>query len=373
MIAASLAVGATVFIFIFNDVVFSGVINGFVRDLTDLRFGDVYITKEKGFVDKPDYQIVTIAKANPAVIGAAPRFLSRANVNYTSVNGTKELFEREVLGIDPLLEENTSGLGQRLLKGSLHITKKTVVLGKETANDLSVGEGDMVSIQLPNAAVRKYRVIGLIDSTGFIGLNRAVIMDIQEVRDALMVKNRQSTSIIVKVRDRVNEDDVKAYLQSRFPNLKVETAHEASKDFTQSIREGVAFINLVGYAGLAASGLGVTTILTMIVTSKTKDIGLLRGIGVQRSGVVLIFLTIAVIVGGVGAAVGAVLGVLVTLYFATNKLAVFGGLILEVSPTPDPQILAFPMFLGFVVSILSSLYPAWKASRYQPAEAMRYF
>ena len=83
-----------------------------------------------------------------------------------------------------------------------------------------------------------------------------------------------------------------------------------------------------------------------------------------------IFIIDGAIIGVLGSLLGGLISGLAGLYMSLNQVAFAGGLILEI--TFDANTLLSPLLIGFMLSILASIYPAWKASRYHPTEAMRY-
>ncbi|MFB3042718.1 MAG: FtsX-like permease family protein, partial [Nitrososphaerales archaeon] len=93
-------------------------------------------------------------------------------------------------------------------------------------------------------------------------------------------------------------------------------------------------------------------------------------LGMTGKDVLAIFIIDGAILGIVGAVLGAIGGTMISLYLAQNPVALFSGLVPNI--IFEPQALVFPMVFGFSLSVIASIYPAVRASRYQPEEAMRY-
>ncbi|MBM3897270.1 MAG: ABC transporter permease [Thaumarchaeota archaeon] len=372
---ASMGIAATIFIIMFNSIVFGGALNGVVKDLSDLRFGHIQITNDKGEITNPDYQIISTLAQNPMVLASAPRLTTVSDINFTSLSGVTSRYRVEVVGIDPPLERVASSVFETIIAGSTDVNQHGIILGQNVVEDLGVHIGDFVTIKVVNVfgkpVAKRLMVTGISEHEGFAGFDNSAIIHIREMRKIRSIETRPSTSIIVRLHDEAQAEQVKDWIQARFPKLTVRTIAESGEEVVEGFRQGVEFINLVGYAGTVATAFGIITVLTMMVAGKTRDIGVLRALGIQKRNILLIFILDGAIIGIIGATCGAVLGTATALYFQTTRVALFGGLALHVVFTPE--MLYFPVIAGFLIAVLASIYPAWKASTYEPAEAMRYF
>jgi lipoprotein-releasing system permease protein len=372
---ASGAVAATIFLNIFATTVFGGVGAGITGDIANLRFGDILVTYNRGVITTTDSQFILTLQSNPAIQGVTPRITATADVNSTTTAGVKSKYGVEFVGVDPTHELAASKLNGTLISGSLAaLYQDEVILGANVARDLAVGPGQLVTLKVASGGtfhVRHLLVVGISQHAGFAGFDDSVLVNIQTARAMTGVQNGHSSGFIVKLKDPNTADSVKAWIESRFPKLTVQTVEEAAASFEASINQIVVFINLIGYAGMIASAMGVITILTMMVTGKTRDVGVLRAIGVQQWEVLAIFVIDGGIIGGLGATAGGLAGTIATLYLQATNAPIFGGFPLVITFTP--LVLISPVAIGLAITLLASLYPAWRASRYKPAEAMRYF
>ena len=132
----------------------------------------------------------------------------------------------------------------------------------------------------------------------------------------------------------------------------------------------IALINLVGYFGMMSSAFAVVTIQMMQVTSKTREIGIMRAIGSRRKDILIIFIFQGMVIGAIGAGLGTVFGVAYTVYAKETHLTFQGSLALEV--TYNWLGILQTDILAFVLAIVASIYPAYKATKLQPVEAMRF-
>ena len=372
-----MAVAATIFLITFNGVVFGGVLEAINRDLGAFQYGHLEILNEKeGFIDKPYHQVIAVVSRHPLVEAAAPRLESLTEVSYTTARGVKTVYDVRTLGIDPLFEARASQVLRSVIAGEPEVLKNTALVGRDLAKDLGIGgPGVLIKVKVRNAlgleVSKQLRVAGIMESSAAGGLNNILVIHFDTLQEMLGLEGKYATSIIVKLREPEGAEEVEAWIEAQFPDYEAKTVEEAAKVLINAVREGVAFINLVGYAGMIASALAVITVLTMMVSGKTRDIGVLRALGISRKGIILLFIFDGALIGLIGAGLGGLISSLVVLYFEVYPVALFGGLVLEVKF--NPLELLVPMIVGFTISVLASIYPAWRASTYEPAEAMRYF
>jgi lipoprotein-releasing system permease protein len=187
-----------------------------------------------------------------------------------------------------------------------------------------------------------------------------------------MTGRQESSELIVRLFDEKDSNATAQMFSSRFAGdrFRVETIEEAGESILEGIRSGIAFINLVGYFGMLSSAFGIITIMMMIVTSKIREIGVMRAIGSNKLDVMIIFVIQGSLIGAMGAALGFLLGSAYALYAQNVGLSFGDSLALAVRY--DPVFVANTALTGFVMGVVASLYPAWRTTKLEPAEATRY-
>lgn len=377
MFTASAAVGATIFLIIFNSVVLGGVVNGVSRDLGDMTWGHISIYNEKGLLERPDDQIIGHVLRDPAVVGAAPRTFATIKANHTMGLDSYSLFGIRAMGVDPVRELSASRLRDSVQEGEFLRHTGSAVIDDEVAKGLNATVGSYIQLKLiSDEAPRSFRwlrVVGIFDVPGPTLLDETVIMHQADLREMLKIKKNYSHEIIVRLRNAEETESVKKWIENSYLNdngLNIETVDERGRVVITAYREGIQFVNILAYSGMMASSLGVITIMMMIVNSKVREIGILRSIGMTGGQVLIVFMIDGAILGVLGTVFGAIGGTLISLYLAQNPVALFSGLVPEIRFTVAA--LPIPMLVGFAMSVIASAYPAWRASRYQPEEAMRY-
>jgi lipoprotein-releasing system permease protein len=188
----------------------------------------------------------------------------------------------------------------------------------------------------------------------------------------MLLRDGETGEILVKLNDPKKADDVKNLFLSSFPNddFRAETIEESAEEALSGFRSGIAMINMIGYFGMMSSAFAVVTIQMMLVSSKTREVGIMRAIGAKRKDVLIIFIVQGMMIGAIGAGVGTAFGLTYTFYAKETKMSFQGSLPLEVSYN-WPNITQTAL-MAFALAVIASIYPAFKATKLQPVEAMRY-
>jgi putative ABC transport system permease protein len=133
---------------------------------------------------------------------------------------------------------------------------------------------------------------------------------------------------------------------------------------------------LVGIAAISllVAGIGIMNIMIVSLIERTREIGILKALGMKSRTVLSVFLCESVIIGLIGAVVGIVLGwVLANGVAAVLSTGIFGSSSsLSITPMLTPEVLLGALGFGIGVSIIFALYPAWRASKLKPVDALRY-
>jgi lipoprotein-releasing system permease protein len=376
MLTAGAAVAATIFLIIFNSIVVGGVVHGVERDLGEKQRGHVWISNNQGLLDRPDDQIITYLMINPEIMGAAPRTFASFDLELRKSGEVHEAFGIQAIGIDPILEQSASSLEASMIEGEFVLQRGDLVLDKSLSEDLDAELGSFVEViaQRPGGEeTLRMTIVGIFDVPGPILFGDTILIHHSDLKDLLGLDERYSSGIMVRLHDPKMAESVKDWVLESYASddsLRVQTVDDYAGGVITAYEEGIAFVGVLSYSGMAASGLGVITILMMMVNSKVREIGILRAIGMTGKDILTIFIIDGAILGVVGAVLGAIGGSLISFYLAQNPVALFSGLVPNI--IFEPEALVFPMIFGFSLSVIASIYPAVRASLYQPEEAMRY-
>ncbi len=375
LIGAVLAVTIGILVIHVNFVIFQGLFDAIVRDISNYRNGDVLITDEENYIDKSDQALVSWFERISYVEAATPRLSSSTSINMTKFGTLHEKTRVPIVGVDPFRDIQASTVHETVTEGQYVFSKNSIVLGSNVARDLGGAEvGDSLKLKIIDRygqdQIRRFVVTGIAKSPGGQGFDYSVVVHIDTLRD-LMNRKGESGSIMVKLNDPTKANDVKNFFLAAFPNddFIAETIEESAEEQLAGFRSGIAMINMIGYFGMMSSAFAIVTIQMMLVNGKTREIGVMRSIGATRKDILLIFIFQGMIIGAIGAGVGTAAGLGYTFYAKETKMSFNNSLPLEVSYNWEKIIQT--AVLSFMLAIIASLYPSYRATKLLPVEAMR--
>ncbi|MDW5376922.1 lipoprotein-releasing ABC transporter permease subunit [Halomonas sp. HP20-15] len=299
-----------------------------------------------------------------------------------------------VWGVDPDYEKRVSIIGQHMPQGSLDDLTPgdwNIVLGDLLARNLGVGVGDQVTLLVPEASITPGGV--------FPRLKRFTVSGIFKVGadiDArLAYANIQDMQTLARMGDnvgglRLKLDDL--FLASDLTREIVQELGYGYRgiDWTythgnlfQAIQMEKRMIGLLLLVIVAVAAFNIVSTLVMVVTDKHADIAILRTLGATPRTIMGIFIVQGLTIGLIGIVVGVILGIVLALT-VSDIIAGFEALtgiqfldpnVYFISYLPSQLLwsdVAVIIAAAFGLSFLSTLYPAWRAARVQPAEVLRY-
>ena len=375
LIGAVLAVTIGILVIHVNFVIFQGLFDAIVRDISDYRNGDILVTDESSFIDKSDLSLVNWFERIPYVEAATPRLSSTAEMNMTKNGKRIEETRVPIVGIDPFRDVRASTVHETVTEGNYVFSRNTIVLGSNVARDLGGAQvGDSVKVLVVDRygqdEIRRFTVSGIANSPGGQGFDYTAVIHIDTLRD-MMNRHGETGSLMVKLNDPSKAFEVKEFFLRSFPNddFIAETIEESAEQQLAGFRSGIAMISMIGYFGMGSSAFAILTIQMMLVTGKTKEIGIMRAIGAKRKDILLIFIFQGIIIGAIGAGVGTAAGLGYTVYADVTKMSFNNSLPLEVTYNWGKIIQT--ALTSFILAIIASLYPSYRATKRLPVEAMR--
>ncbi len=251
-------------------------------------------------------------------------------------------------------------------KGKISLKRKCVV-GNTLAKRLDIRVGDRLRI-----GNKEYKVSAILEREGArfdINPNNAVIVSLQEFSDNF---NLEYSMLIVKVKNVDEIENFKKFVE-RSVNYKVKKVEVFElKSIIERINRAFNQVNLflmaIAAVSLLVAGVSILNIMLMSTIERTKEIGVMRAIGAFRESILKIFLLESLILGISGSVIGGILS-LGGGYLITSLIIHRSGDILNLSSL---LYMAEGMFFGTLTSLISGLYPAYRASKLEPIEALRY-
>ena len=368
------------------------VMNGFQKDVRDRMLSvvshiEIFAPNGAALVDANKTMVE--ARLNPQVIGAAPFISTQALLaRGEDMKGTL------VRGIDPAHEDEVTDLAVALkdtVLAKLVPGEFGVVLGSELARSMGVREGDLVTLIAPGGQVtpagvvprlKQVTVVGTFDS-GHFEYDSALLM--MHMDDAARIFRLEGpTGVRLRLKDLHQAPAVTQQLaQTLSGDLLIRDWTQQNKTWFAAVQleKRMMFIILTLIVAVAAFNLVSTLVMT--VTDKRADIAILRTLGASPKSIMGIFVVQGAMVGVIGTLAGLLLGlgiaynidVIVPALERLFRASFLPKDIYLISSMPsDPQssdIMPIAI-ISLVLSFLATLYPSWRASRVNPAEALRY-
>lgn len=368
------------------------VMNGFEKELRERILGMASHATITGYGGNLTHweSLASEVQQHKRVVGAAPYVEGQAML----VRGGN-VYGAIIRGVLPAKEPSVADIERYMVRGSLSDLRPGeygIVMGKTLAQGLGVGPGDQVTLMAPQAQVtpagilprlRRFTVVGLVE-VGHAEYDMAFALLHIEDAARLFRLQGQVSGLRLKLDDIYAAPAVSRQLTNELGG------HFWVRDWTQyhvnffralKTEKVVMFIILTLIVAVAA--FNIVSTLIMVVTDKQSDIAILRTLGASPGSVMLIFVVQGTVIGLVGTLFGVLGGIglatnvetivpVIEQFFSVKFLSPDVYYISEVPSDmrwPDVVLISTT---AFVMCTLATLYPAWRASRTQPAEALRY-
>ena len=368
------------------------VMNGFQNELRTRILGVASHVQISGPGDViSDWQSVAkVAAADPRVAAAAPYINVQGMLTYDgAVRGAI------IRGILPEREQQVADFGGHMKAGSLDALKPGeygIVLGSELARALAVVDGDKVTLIAPQGLVtpagiiprlKQFRVVGIFEVGMFEYDSGLALIDMQDAQTLYRMGDMVS-GVRLKLHDLFQSRQVAfALLPKLGADVYITDWTRSHANFFRAVQmeKNVMFIILLLIVAVAA--FNIVSTLVMAVTDKQPDIAILRTLGAAPSGIMAVFIVQGALIGVIGTLLGVCGGVLLALNISVVVPFIEGlfGVhflakdVYYISELPSELLWSDVVTIGavsFVLSLLATLYPSWRASRVNPAEALRY-
>lgn len=360
------AVGVTALIVVL------AVMNGFDNDLREKIVGTnshVVIEKEGGIEDYDS--LVNRVNGLPHVISSAPFVNGQALIRHRD-----QVIGVILRGIDPEREKKVTNIEKYLQEGTLSLEEASVLIGRELAWRLGLKPGDTISLISAATIMPKFfSVAGIFNSGMFDYDMNLVFTNMAGAQDFYGIDNLAG-GIGVKIDNVYRADSVKNEIQEEIGfDYWVRSWTDLNKNLFSALKleKVVMFVILALIVVVACFNIAST--LIMVVMEKTKDIGILKSIGAANSGIRNIFMLNGFLVGFLGTILGAAGGFFLCHLLKTYQFIKLPRDIYYIDRLPVNLRIVDSLaviIVAITISLVSTLYPAWKAARMEPVDALRY-
>lgn len=366
------------------------VMNGFQKEVRDKMLSVLSHIEIRSNAGLENWQEMSTALLKQQhVIGVAPILQSQGLlVRGGMMRGI------ELRGIDPLQEKSVSDVPSQIRSGSLNDLQSglfNIALGIELANILGVQKGDKIAVMVPQGDLtpagvlprqKSFNVIGVIDS-GHYEFDSGLAM-IHWKDAAALTQNQFPTGLRIKLDDMYAAPMVAMKLNATLPPgiVAIDWSMQ-NRNWFAAVKTEKRMMFIILAMIIAVAAFNLVSTLVMTVTDKQADIAILRTMGASARMIQKIFFVQGLAIGVLGSILGVLLGLLVAANIDVIVPVIEAIFQVQFLPKDIYFISELPSDIhaddvikvggmAFVLSLLATLYPSWRAAKVKPAEALRY-
>ncbi|WP_392339262.1 lipoprotein-releasing ABC transporter permease subunit [Moritella marina] len=362
------------------------VMNGFEQDLKNRILGAVPHVIVTPKADVNDVDTSLLALTNDPLVAAVTPFLQADAM----VQSKSQIQGAQLQGIDPSSYPQWDVIRQNMIIGDISLLKPgkyNIIIGRSMATSLNAKLGDKIrlistkgSVFTPMGRVpsqRKFTVVGIYTVGSDVEATQ-VLVNIIDAGKLVRLSASAPMQHRVFVNDpfSVNELASREYFINSFDSLDWQTARG---ELFQAVRMEKNMIGLLLFLIITVAVFNILSSLVMLVTEKETDVAIMKTLGMNRPTIVQIFVIQGAWTGVLGAIAGGLLGILLAAnlnefmsLIGLNLLAQASGGARLLPVLFDWSQIAAIIFGAIALSLLATLYPAFRAANVKPAEALRY-
>ncbi|MDQ6633121.1 MAG: ABC transporter permease [Verrucomicrobiota bacterium] len=387
-------------------IVVISVMSGFDREWREKILGfnahmKVMKTSAHGEIPMNDFAaVMKIISSNTKVKGVSPYIRGQVLVKNQPEEGVNPKYLAPViLGIDPESIASVSVLPTNIISGEFNVEGNGLLAGKDFARALDLKVGDRVAVYSPgeiqkmeealgqtNEFVKvasEYVLHGIFD-VGFSEYNSMFVIVSLENAQELWSLEESVHGLQITLHDPFLAEQVRAELMPKLgKEFFIVTWPEESPQIFSALKTEKNMMFFLLFFIMIVAGFGIVNCQITFVVQKTREIGILKALGANNRQVLWLFLSQSVVVGILGVGLGLGLAIL-SLHYRNGFLSLMNRMTgFELLPASIYQIYNLPAAIeplevliicgtALFTCVLAGLFPAWKASRLQPVEALRY-
>ncbi|MBI5565058.1 MAG: ABC transporter permease [Chloroflexi bacterium] len=326
--------------------------------------------------------VVQAARAQPQVLAAAKR-INTAGIVIHRGNSVPVA----ITALEPDIEAAISLQAENVSQGRFLSTEDgdAIFIGKGLAERLEVTVGDNVTLlgRSKNESMRQHNfiVVGIYDLNMPEFEKGAVFIPLIDGQTLYNLRG-QATEAAIFLKQIGAEADVMAALKAQLPDYEVDSWQTLKGDLRETLDTKFAFTSFFGIVVILIASIGILNLMLMAVFERTREMGVLSALGMKGRQVMGLFLLEGSLIGVVGAVIGCGLGFALIALIGTvgldfskiaSGLGDLGALMgSKLYPILTVDVLISRTVLVVIITTIASLYPAWQASRKEPAQALHH-
>lgn len=350
LIIGGIGVGIAVLIFV------GSLISSLQDDLVDSTVGSsphITLLPEDGeFVSA---SLADDARGEPEVVTAIP--VRRMSVLYVE----DESLPLSITAGAGDEVDSIYGLSERIVDGEYSLGSGEILVGTDFAEQAGVQPGDGLEVVLPDGGTAEYTVAGVFDLGAAAANERLAFLDSESVATALGLGDDEYSAIEIQVDDVFTSTEVAARLAA--DGIEVVDWQEENQELLSGLAAQFGSSVMIQVFVIVAVALGIASTLAINAVQKTRQIGILKAMGMTDSASGRIFLFQALILGTAGVAVGVVLAYVLIWGFSFAPV--------DFSVRPSPALILLSVVIGIAVAVASSVIPSRATSRLDPIEVIQ--
>ncbi|HED04876.1 MAG TPA: ABC transporter permease [Candidatus Fraserbacteria bacterium] len=365
-----------------------GMTTQMVENIVGTSLGDIEI-HHRGFqesktlelaIDNPE-QVLRLVRGTEHVSAAAPRVRAQGLVSSARASAGVQ-----ILGVDPTAEPAVSTIAHSLVRGRFLAAadEYAIYLGEALAKKLKVGLGRKVVLMAkglaPGMASNAFRVVGTFQTASPNFDKMTVYIPLAAAQSLLSLEGKIS-EIAVRIDRQRSLEQVAATLRTKLaPNeYEVLTWKELVPNLVQMTQLWEEWVYLFAFVIYIAMVFGVTNTMLMVISERTRELGIMLALGTRPLRIFRMILIESALMGLVSVALGSAASFGVVWWLSLQGLDLgwfvrglsFLGLSRIIYPVLTPSILLISGLSALVATVLAAIWPAWRAVRLEPVEAIR--
>jgi len=363
-------------------VVVLSVMNGMEDDLRNKILGasgHIIVTKFYGeTIDNPDWVVDTLKKVTSAIVGYTPFIYTKILIKHG--NSTDGVILR---GVDTKTFKEVNIIPKKIISGNFELGDNGIVLGNYLADGLGAHIGDTIEVSSPYSGIktpfglipsRKKCIVRGIFDAGMYEINSTIaIVSLNTARKLLHINGVTGIEFNINNIYKAQKMSKKFILTLGYP-YRVRNWINMNKNLFAALKlEKVTMFIILTLIVLVAA-FNITSILIMIVSEKTREIGILKALGATGKKIMGIFLLDGIFVGGFGTSLGLSIGYILCWALGKYKFISLPSDVYFIDKLPvHMQISDFAIvgISALLLSFIATIYPARRASKLDPVEAIR--